>query len=154
MKKVSLDTWIQFIGMIGLLGGLLFVGLEMRQSQTIAIGGQVQARNDAIMSFFSSPLDGNETALYLFEQGLGEDFVPKNEEERAVFSQIVRIRVVSLQNAWQQYTLGLIPTDTFEYSKDRIMRLYETCRLRPIVIARASSEFLEFLETNSTVDCV
>jgi len=66
----------------------------------------------------------------------------------------VRIRVVSLQNAWQQYTLGLIPTDTFEYSKDRIMRLYETCRLRPIVIARASSEFLEFLETNSTVDCV
>jgi hypothetical protein len=153
MKKVSLDVWIQFIGMVGLLGGLVFVGLEMRQSQTIAIGGQVQARNDAIMSFFSSPLDGNETALYLFEQGLGEDFVPKNEEEQAVFSQIVRIRVVSLQNAWQQYNLGLIPSDTFEQTKDRIMRLYETCRLRPIVMGRASSGFLEFLETNSSVDC-
>ena len=44
MKKVSLDTWIQLLGMVGLLGGLVFVGLEMRQSQNIAIGNQVQAR--------------------------------------------------------------------------------------------------------------
>ena len=47
MKKVSLDTWIQLLGMVGLLGGLVFVGLEMRQSQYIAIGNQVQARADA-----------------------------------------------------------------------------------------------------------
>ena len=39
MKKVSLDTWIQLIGMLGILGGLVFVGLEMKQSQIIAIGG-------------------------------------------------------------------------------------------------------------------
>ena len=45
MKKVSLDTWIQLIGMLGILGGLVFVGLEMKQSQIIAIGGQIQARN-------------------------------------------------------------------------------------------------------------
>ena len=43
MKQVSLDTWIQLLGMVGLLGGLVFVGLEMRQSQIIAIGNQVQA---------------------------------------------------------------------------------------------------------------
>ena len=34
MKQVSLDTWIQLLGMVGLLGGLLFVGLEMKQSQS------------------------------------------------------------------------------------------------------------------------
>ena len=44
MKKVSLDTWIQLIGMLGVLGGLVFVGLEMRQSHTIALATQVQAR--------------------------------------------------------------------------------------------------------------
>ena len=27
--KVSFDTWIQLLGMIGVLGGLIFVGLEM-----------------------------------------------------------------------------------------------------------------------------
>ena len=40
MKKVSLDTWIQLLGMVGLLGGLIFVGLEMRQSQRIAMAAQ------------------------------------------------------------------------------------------------------------------
>ena len=52
--KVSFDTWIQLLGMLGVLGGLVFVGLEMRQSQTIAIGGQIQARNDAVMNFMLS----------------------------------------------------------------------------------------------------
>ena len=29
MKKVSVDVWIQLIGMLGVLGGLVFVGLEI-----------------------------------------------------------------------------------------------------------------------------
>ena len=41
MKKVSIDVWIQLIGMLGVLGGLVFVGIEMRQSQIIAIGAQI-----------------------------------------------------------------------------------------------------------------
>ena len=57
--KVSFDTWIQLLGMIGVLGGLVFVGLEMQQSQRIAIAGQLQARNDAIMNYWSAPLDGS-----------------------------------------------------------------------------------------------
>ena len=65
MQKVtvSFDTWIQLFGMIGLLGGLMFVGLEMQQSQRIAIAGQVQARNDSLMSYIMAPLEGNSVAL-------------------------------------------------------------------------------------------
>ena len=44
MKKVSLDVWIQLIGMLSVLAGLVFVGLEMRQAQFIAIAGQQQQR--------------------------------------------------------------------------------------------------------------
>jgi hypothetical protein len=40
--KVSFDTWIQLLGMLGVIGGLVFVGLEMRQTQQIAIAAQVQ----------------------------------------------------------------------------------------------------------------
>ena len=49
--KVSFDAWIQLLGMIGVLGGLIFVGLEMRQSQIIAVAGQAQARNQAQLDF-------------------------------------------------------------------------------------------------------
>ena len=31
--KVSFDTWIQLLGMLGVLGGLVFVGLEMQQTK-------------------------------------------------------------------------------------------------------------------------
>ena len=44
MKKVSIDVWIQLIGMLGVLGGLVFVGLEMRQSQQLALAAQQTAR--------------------------------------------------------------------------------------------------------------
>ena len=56
--KVSFDTWIQLLGMLGVLGGLVFVGLEMQQSQTIALGAQQQGRaaieNDFITPFLEN----------------------------------------------------------------------------------------------------
>ena len=155
MKKVRIDIWIQLLGMIGVLGGLVFVGLELQQSQRIAIASQIQARNDAIMAFFSAPLEGSTLAMELFQNvdGVSFDFDSLSEDERVVLSQITRVRVVSLQNAWQQYNLGLIPEDTFEFSKGRIMSLYDNCQSRSIVVARSSQGFLEFLEANSTTVC-
>ena len=44
MKKVSLDVWIQLIVMISIVVLLIFVGIEMRQSQRIALAAQQTAR--------------------------------------------------------------------------------------------------------------
>ena len=54
MKKVSLDTWVQLLGMVGFLGGLIFVGLEMKQSQLIVLAAQQQARVDTFTNFTNS----------------------------------------------------------------------------------------------------
>ena len=54
MKKIKLEVWIQLIGMLSVVLGLLFVGLEMRQSKTIAIAEiRIEISGD----------DNNETAL-------------------------------------------------------------------------------------------
>ena len=54
MKKFKLEVWIQLIGMLSVVLGLLFVGLEMRQSKTIAIAEiRIEISGD----------DNNETAL-------------------------------------------------------------------------------------------
>ena len=52
MKKVqvSFDTWIQLLGMLGVLGGLVFVGLEMQQTQTIALAAQANARTEMLLA--------------------------------------------------------------------------------------------------------
>ena len=54
--KVGFDTWIQLLGMMGVLGGLVFVGLEMQQSQTIALGAQQQARTEMQGELWGPPL--------------------------------------------------------------------------------------------------
>ena len=51
MKNISLDVLMQLPVMLGVLGGLIFIGLEMRQSQQIALAGQMQSRADQITDY-------------------------------------------------------------------------------------------------------
>ena len=48
MKKVSLDVWIQLIGMLGVLGGLVALVIELNQSQRLSQANAYQARNSEI----------------------------------------------------------------------------------------------------------
>ena len=44
MKKIAIEDLIQLLGMVGIIGSLIFVDLEMRQSQRIAMAGQKMER--------------------------------------------------------------------------------------------------------------
>ena len=134
MKKVSLDVWIQLIGMLGVLGGLVFVGLEMQQSQRIAIAGQIQARNQMLLD--------NQLA-FLGEEPIGRTILSRriphminpealSEDEYAIWYQIIQTRAITIQNAFQQYQLGLLPEDVWEQAIDRISVHWENCHIRPI----------------------
>ena len=59
MKKISLDVWVQLLGMLGVLGGLVFVGLEMQQSQRIAMANTYQDRISTTMSFITAYAETN-----------------------------------------------------------------------------------------------
>ena len=48
MKKVSLDVWIQLIGMLGVLGGLVALVFDLNQSQRLSQASAYQARNSEI----------------------------------------------------------------------------------------------------------
>ena len=52
-EKVTLDTSIQLVGMFSIVAGLVFVGLEMRQTQRIVLANQQQARNELITDMMS-----------------------------------------------------------------------------------------------------
>ena len=54
MRKIDIQDLIQLLGMVGIIGSLIFVGLEMRQSQMIAQAGQQQDRTAIFFSLISS----------------------------------------------------------------------------------------------------
>ena len=149
----SIANITNLLGMTGIIGSLIFVGIEIQQNQNIATASQLQARNDALMAFYSTPLEGSATALLLMEGGIEPNIDWSNDEERATLIAIVRVRIISLLNSFNQYNAGLIDQDTFNYAMNRSLQIYENCRLRPTVIQRVPRGFLDYLENNSIVIC-
>ena len=113
MKKVSLDTWIQLLGMVSVLGGLMFVGLEMRQSQQIAIAGQQQERASIFIDYYQSFLEaGHDLDLYTREGFvIDENSTPEESMAQRAAAQIAWF---ILENDFYQYQYGLMSDDVFE----------------------------------------
>jgi len=134
MKKVSLDTWIQLLGMLGLLGGLIFVGLEMQQNQRIAIAGQQLGRSalfgDLINSF--SEAGGDLQSLY-FKEDLNYILSP----EEVIYRNGVHSAWLFYENDFYQYSQGLMEEGVWQAKQRGIEILYNRCLGREIYKTRA-----------------
>ena len=149
----SMANITSLLGTLGIVGSLIFVGFEIQQNQNIAMASQLQARNAALMAFYSAPLEGSSIALRLMEGGIEPDIDWSNDEERATLIAIVRVRIISLLNSFNQYNAGLIDESTYTYTMNRALQIYENCKLRPTVVQRVPERFLDYLEINSTMNC-
>ena len=118
MKKVSLDVWIQLIGMLSIVASLIFVGMEMRQSQRIALAAQQTAR----VQIFTEIVTGM-TESRLAWLGPNEDYATSNRT-----NQILWI----FENDYLQYRLGLMDESVWQ-AKFRILdTIMSGCRSREI----------------------
>ena len=61
MSSVKLNDWLQVVGMFALVGSLLFVGLQMRQTQEIALSQAYQARADQSIALMLAALESDTT---------------------------------------------------------------------------------------------
>ena len=149
--KVSFDTWIQLLGMLGVLGGLVFVGLEMQQNQRIAIASQVQARNQIQSNFLIAPLEGSIEVVDLLQTPPSQNDTPQQVRLR---NQITRHRALTLTNAWQQYSLGLLTDEAWELADRRGRGMWNDCIRRQIARNQFTRSFILYAEKNwQQVDC-
>ena len=146
MKKVSLDTWVQLLGMVGLLGGLVFVGLEMRQSQRIALAAQVQARAEMQTDRLLSSIEGNLDGYILFSNA-NFNFDELSEERKQVAILLHQWKGVMLENNLYQYRTGLFAEEYWTQTSGRIANWYNNCELRPNIDAQYVDSFVEYLRT-------
>ena len=142
--KVSFDTWIQLLGMLGILGGLIFVGLEMRQNYEIALGNQHQGRTELRAALLMSPLEGNIDAVKV--EFL--DWEEQTEEQKQITIQIQRFRWALLENLFFQYNLGLISEGVWRQTEGNIRRYYDRCELRDaITLSLSNPAFQEYVNS-------
>ena len=135
--KVSFDTWIQLLGMVGVIGGLIFVGLEMQQSQRIALAAQHQARSE----MFMDQINAHTQAGITFR-----DYTA--DETYASINGFHALSVI-FENDFIQYELGLMDEDLWEKKKVVIKRISGNCEMADIWPEDLPQEFMEIVEEGS-----
>ena len=152
--KVSFDTWIQLLGMVGVLGGLVFVGLEMQQTQSIALVNQIQERSykaiDTVNATIEADLDWFSTAFAIASPVEG---LTSQEKARRSF---YNINWFMYEADYFQYSQGLM-TDAVWQSKLRAMEVsLQRCLFPEIYdsrIALVEEGFKNIIESLSSDEC-
>ena len=148
MKKISLDSWVQLIGMLSVVAGLVFVGLEMQQSQKIALAGQQANR----VQLFSSMMDANN------EQGIDQQKlqmilfgqIPMTKDyEWVVMNGLHRMWWI-YENDFLQNELGLMNENIWQAKRNAMKANYNFCEGRPVFDIRKNaldSRLVELVES-------
>tara|TARA_Y200000002_G_C22403523_1_gene546711 strand:- start:108 stop:563 length:456 start_codon:yes stop_codon:yes gene_type:complete len=129
MKRGVVHDLIQFLGVIGIIGSLIFVGLQMQQTQQIAIAGQVQARAEMGVNRILNGLEGNLDANRLFNYA-NFDYEELNEEEKLIARNMHNWIGIMVENNFSQYQMGLFADDYWEQQERRILNWWNRCDLR------------------------
>ena len=149
MKKLSLDTWIQLLGVLAVGASLIFVGLELRQSQRIALADQEQQRAIAQQQ--------NQWAF--LEAGYDLDKIARAQDLEALSDGEIVARRTNHHIQWYiaesdfaQYQNGLMSDEVFEAKKRNLTRLLSDCDLRDITDFRLTYFSQDFLELLASIE--
>ena len=112
MSSISkLNSFLQTIGAIGIIASLIFVGIELRQTQKIALNSQNQSRTETLI----------RSAEFFYNNGLSyHDVVLGNieEKDRDLLATYKHMAWWIYNNDFTQYKSGLMQKDLFEAKRD------------------------------------
>lgn len=134
MDSAKLNDWMQVIGIFAVVASLIFVGLQMRQEQKIALSAATQARTETtiqnIMGISSNPILAS--AIDKVELGHSESLLPS--EIRTLHMSGTAV-LFNFENVHYQYQNGYVSEERWSGTRETFKGL-----LRQSYGARASYE--------------
>lgn len=128
MNKINRDTWIQLVGMWSVVAGLIFVGVELRQSQRLALAGQQQQRAVMTSDWVHSITEQGEDLYYL----ISADFSQLSDEQKKLARNIVWFQWNRIENDYYQYSLRLLPEEKWNAQLSSLALWKNACHARDI----------------------
>ena len=142
---VSFTGVANFLGVVGVIGSLIFVGLELRQTQRIALADMEQRRSeqntDRALAFLTGEAEAiaNSRGKSLSQLSPKENFLREMHWEWATQMQ---------QNTLFQYEEGFISDSQWEIIAARILQSWNNCSSRELYDENyLETAFIEYLET-------
>ncbi len=135
MKSEKLHNWIQAIGIVAVIASLVFVGMQLKQSQEIAIAAQYQARFDAASGHYAAILESDSGLRVIgadvlsdirAKKDLPPEFVawaksqPPEELAFRVISAIIFLK--NHDNLYFQYQAGFLSDEAWKALRMQLKR--------------------------------
>ena len=139
---ISFTGVANFLGVVGVIGSLIFVGLELQQSQQIALGGQQQARTALIAELWLAGLEGESETLTAMQS----EWETSTPHQKSVREQIQRFWTM-LEKNFYQYELGLVEDPMWNQMSQRISTRWNECHLRHVGIDGYYQGFIDYVHS-------
>ena len=154
MKKISLDTWIQLVGMLSVVAGLIFVGIEMRQTQRVALAAQQQQRAATLIEIIGTFSEANSPLSWL--DFVSEDFDVSEENSRALGENAAYQLWMIYENDYLQYELGLMDNEIWEAKLAAMRYLVSRCQFQDVnqaALTYSNAELTALLREVNVEEC-
>ena len=113
MNSGKLNDWLQVIGLFAVVGSLIFVGLQMRQEQRIALSQAYQARADQSIAITLAALE-SDTALSFWGKARGYVQEGYSPAESAFGLQWATAMLSYWENNHYQYQEGFVSEEHWQ----------------------------------------
>ena len=150
---ISFTGVINFLGIFGIIGSLVFVGLELRQSQRIALAAQQQERAALITELIGSFSDANPPISFL--NFLNKTLEASDQNKAIAETYVYRLWMV-YENDYLQHKLGLMDEDVWQAKLTSMRNVYGRCQYKEVTkfaLSFSSQELLRLLEDSGNNPC-
>lgn len=137
MKSRRLEDWLQIAGLFGIVGSLIFVGLQMKQDREIALSEIWQARTAAVVEAASSAAS-NEMLMSAFAKNASGNLTEVTTVEQQAARWFKFGSLYLWENSHYQYTLGFLPEEHWMRVREGIKFELQDPFLRPILLETAN----------------
>jgi len=106
--------WLQIVGQFGVVASLLFVGLQMKQDQEIALSAAYQARTATLIDFLTA-ISTDDVARSAMMKGFGGDSSTDfSADELFALRNLSSAGRELLQNSHYQYVRGYLDEEHWQ----------------------------------------
>jgi hypothetical protein len=134
----KLNDWMQIVGLFALVGSLIFIGLQMKQTQEIALSTAYQARVAAAMEM-NMAIAANPSAMAAMRKPQTGGLEAVTEEEGWAGEALIRSVLLSFDNVHYQFEKGFLDRGAWDAARVDLKSFVGRVFARPYVETRLST---------------
>jgi hypothetical protein len=147
----NLRDWLEIVGLFSVVASLIFVGLQMKQTQEIALASQYQSRADVQMELLLTNMETGYSRLSMSNESPSYVYDNPDVTDLNYLYNLVRHAWYSFDNNHYQYESGLLPAEHWAGQVRSIQEMHSECSVRFIwaVYVRpfARQSFVDFVDS-------